>query len=206
MEWCNIFALVPKLNGKVKLCLDPTKLNQVVIWPVHGGPILIDIFTKLTNMKYLSLRDANSGYPTLRLDEQLLYLTVFACQYGRYRCKWIPFEVTLAGNMFQRKTDKILKVPPNVSGIADDIFVVGYNDDGRDHDNTLQRVLLICRKVNLRLHKDKHCFRCSTVPPCGKMLSKHSVRPDPRTLKAFTGMPAKYKKGVTCIPLEEVIE
>ena len=26
-EWCNRFVLVPKANGKVKLCLDPARLN-----------------------------------------------------------------------------------------------------------------------------------------------------------------------------------
>ena len=26
-EWCNSFVLVPKANGKVRLCLDPATLN-----------------------------------------------------------------------------------------------------------------------------------------------------------------------------------
>ena len=30
---------------------------------------------------------------------------------------------------------------PNVSSITDDILVVGYNDDGRDHDKTVWKVL-----------------------------------------------------------------
>ena len=27
-EWCNSFVLVPKANGKVRLCLDPARLNR----------------------------------------------------------------------------------------------------------------------------------------------------------------------------------
>ena len=27
-EWCNSFVLIPKANGKVRLCLDPVGLNQ----------------------------------------------------------------------------------------------------------------------------------------------------------------------------------
>ena len=38
--------------------------------------------------------------------------------------------------MFQ-KTDKIVKDLPNVFGIADDILVVGYDVDSKDHDDTL---------------------------------------------------------------------
>ena len=35
--------------------------------------------------------------------------------------------------MFQRKIDEMLKDLPNVFGIADDILVVGYDADGKDH-------------------------------------------------------------------------
>ena len=41
--------------------------------------------------------------------------------------------------MFQSKMYKIYKEFPNVFGIADDILVVGYDVDGKDHDNTLGR-------------------------------------------------------------------
>ena len=36
-EWHNSFVLVPIPNGKVRLCLNPTRLN---IRPVHRGPTL----------------------------------------------------------------------------------------------------------------------------------------------------------------------
>ena len=63
---------------------------------------------------------------------------MFACQFGRYRCKRLQFRAAPVGDMFQRKNDKIFKDLPNVVGIADDILVVGYKVDG---DDTLQRVL-----------------------------------------------------------------
>ena len=45
-EWCKSFVLVLKANGKVRLCLDPAWLNQVLITPVHRGPTLNDILPK----------------------------------------------------------------------------------------------------------------------------------------------------------------
>ena len=39
--------------------------------------------------------------------------------------------------MFQRKIDSIFKELPNVLCIVDDILVVGYETDGKDHDKTL---------------------------------------------------------------------
>ena len=137
MEWCNSFIFVPKPNGKVRLCLDPVRLNQALIRPVHRGPTLNDIFLKLNNVKYLSLIDARPGYHNLKLDESSTYLTTFVCQFGRERYKRLPFGAAPPGDMFQHKIDEIFKNFPNVFGIADDILVVGYDTDRKDHDEML---------------------------------------------------------------------
>ena len=68
-EWCNSFVLVPKANGKVRLCLYPVRLNQALIRPVHRGPILNDILPRLNNENFMSIIDASSGYDNLKLDE-----------------------------------------------------------------------------------------------------------------------------------------
>ena len=39
--------------------------------------------------------------------------------------------------MFQMKIDKIFKNLPNLIGIADDIFTVGYDIDGTGHNDML---------------------------------------------------------------------
>ena len=100
-EWCNSFVLVPKANGKVRLCLDPARLNQPLTRQVHRGHTLNDIFPKLNNVKYLSPIDASSGYHNLKLDDRSSYLTTFVCQFGRYRYKRLPFGTAPAGDMFQ---------------------------------------------------------------------------------------------------------
>ena len=86
-EWCNSFVLVPKANGKVRLCLDPVWLNQALIRPVHRGPTLNDILPKLNNVQYISIIDMGLGYHDLKLDEKSSYLTIFTCQFGWYQYK-----------------------------------------------------------------------------------------------------------------------
>ena len=39
--------------------------------------------------------------------------------------------------MFQTKIDEIFKETPDLFGVADDILVAGYDDDGKDQDNAL---------------------------------------------------------------------
>ena len=61
---------------KVRLCLDPVRLNEALKQPVHRVPTLSYIFPKLSNAKYLSFIDACSRYHSLRFDEQSSYLTM----------------------------------------------------------------------------------------------------------------------------------
>ena len=58
--------------------------------------------------------------------------------------------------MFWRKVDEIFKNLPNVFGIADDILAVGYDCDGKDHDNTLWKQAgkhkIKQRRMSLQVH------------------------------------------------------
>ena len=124
-EWCNSLVLVPKHNGKVRTCLEPARLNQLLIRLVHRGPTLIDIFPNLNNVKYLSFIDVSSGYHNLKLDERSSYLSAFMCQFGRYRYKRSPFGAAPIVAMSQCKIEEILKNVPNVFDI------VGYDTEGK---------------------------------------------------------------------------
>ena len=75
----------------------------------------------------------------------------------------IQIQENACKDMFQRKIDEIYKGLPNVFGTAD-ILVVGYDGDGKDHDDTLKKVLQICRQGNLIINKDKCHFRYTSLP------------------------------------------
>ena len=82
-EMCKRFVLVPKANGKVKMCLDPGQLNQALIRPIYWDLTMNDVLPKLNNVQYMSIMDASSGYHNLRLDTLSSYLTIYACPFGR---------------------------------------------------------------------------------------------------------------------------
>ena len=48
------------------------------------------------------------------------------------------FRVNPAGDMFQQKIDEIFKDLSNIFDIADNILIMGYHADGRDHNRTLK--------------------------------------------------------------------
>ena len=92
--------------------------------------------------------------------------------------------------MFEWKMDEIFNGMPNVFGIADDIMVLGYEDDGRDHDKTVQKVLQRCREVNLKLNKDKCHLRSTSIKFFGEVIMRNGVQPDPQKIKALMEMPS----------------
>ena len=143
-ECCNSFLLVPKTNGKVRLCLDLVWFNQALIRPIHRGPTLNDILPRLNNVQYMSIINVSSGYHNLWLDMQSSYLTTFSYPFGRFWYKHLPFRAAPVGNMFQNWWN--FNDMPNIFGIADNILVIGYDKDGADHDKAVYSILRWCQE------------------------------------------------------------
>ena len=185
-ELCNSFILVQKANGMVRICLDPAQLNRVLIRTIHRCPTLNNILPRLVSVQYLTLIDVSSGYPNVKLDKQTSYLTTFPCPFGTYRCIQLPVSVVSVEVMFQRKIDELFQGLSNVFGIVYDIIIAGFQDIGRDHDATLNKVLRICRQANSKLNKDKmpisvykHTILCGgNVTIRGEPRSKISICTD----------------------------
>ena len=87
--------------------------------------------------------------------------------------------------MFQCKIDEIFSDMPTVFGIADDILVIGYDEDRADYDAAVHKVLRQCKEVNLKLNKDKCHFRCMSILFFGEMISREGVQPDLQEIKAL---------------------
>ena len=124
-----------KPNGKIRLCLDPKDLNNAIKRPHYYTPTFDDILPKLNGAKYFSILDARSGYWNLKLDEKSSLLTTFNTPFGRYKYNRLPFGLNLSQDIFQKKIDDTFGRLPGCVGIADDLVIVGFKEDGKDHDD-----------------------------------------------------------------------
>ena len=86
---------------------------------------------------------------------------------------------------FQGAIDNTFQDIPNVFGIADDLIVVGFSEDGHDHD---QAVLPRAREKGPRLNPDKLKVRAREIPFFGQIIGKDGVRPDPAKIAAINNM------------------
>ena len=133
------------------------------------------------------------GTIILQLDTKSSYLTTFACPFGRYQYKCLLFGAVPAGNIFHHKIDEIFSDMPNVFGIADDILVIGYNEDGKHHDEAVYNVLRWCKEVNLKLNRYMSFqMYIHTILWQSSIKGRHPT--DPQRIKALTDMPVPNNK------------
>ena len=57
-DWSNSFVCVQKLQGKIRLCLEPTQLNKYIVHPHHNAELVEDLLPKLSGVKIFSIMGA----------------------------------------------------------------------------------------------------------------------------------------------------
>ena len=126
-------VVVPKANGKVRICVDLTRLNNSVCRERHPLPAVDQTLVQLAGAKVLSKLDANSGFWQIPLSRESIPLTTFITPYGRYFNR-LPFGITSAPAHFQRRMSEVLGDLEGVVGMVDDVLVHGRS---QEHDERL---------------------------------------------------------------------
>nr|XP_040582404.1 uncharacterized protein K02A2.6-like [Lepeophtheirus salmonis] len=76
IEWCHPLVVVPKPNGKVRLCVDLLKLNDQVYRSIHPMRTPRDIILSLpTEGKFFMTMDTKQGYCQMELAEKSGHMT-----------------------------------------------------------------------------------------------------------------------------------
>ena len=149
--WINSYVIVEgkdKLGRlKIRICLDPTNLNVAVIHEPWFSKTPDDIAHMLADAVIITATDCTKGFWHEALDEE--------SSFGRFHFTVMPFGISVARDVFQRKLDTIFGNLPQVACIADDIIVVGYKDDHSDHDEPFSKLLHTTRINNVKLNYDK---------------------------------------------------
>ena len=102
-DWCAGMVVVPKPDGKVRICVDLTKLNENVRRERHLMPATDQILAQLSGACIFSKLDANSGFWQIPLSTESALLTTFITPFGCYCFHRLPFGITSAPEHFQRR-------------------------------------------------------------------------------------------------------
>ena len=93
-QWVSPMVPVLKKDGKVRICVDFTELNQCVQRERFQLPVAEDLFAKMHGARYFTTLDAASGFWQIPLSPDCSSLTTFITPFGRYRFTRLPFGIT----------------------------------------------------------------------------------------------------------------
>lgn len=190
--WISNMVTVAKPE-KIRICIDPKPLNQALLRSHYHMPTLEDVLYKLPKARLFTLADARDAFLQCKLDDASSRLTTFWTPWGRMRWLKLPFGVSVAPEIYQRKQHELLSGLAGIEPIADDILVVGCGDTDAeaelDHDKNLSALMERCRAVGLRLSERKLQFKLKAVHFHGHILSSEGLKIDPEKTRAVLEMP-----------------
>ena len=83
--------------------------------------------------------DLKDGYWQIELDKESSLLCTFATPFGRYRFTRMPFGISSASEVFQKKNEATFEGISGIHIVADDIIIAASTV--QEHDSILQQVL-----------------------------------------------------------------
>ena len=185
-EWCAGMVVVPKQNGRVRICVDLTKLNESVCRERHILPSVKQTLAQIGGAKFFSKLDANSGFWQVELARESALLTTFITPFGRFCFNRLPFGITSAPEHFQRRMSEILSGLEGVVCLVDDILICGKTQ--AEHDERLIAVLTRLSEAGLTLNKEKCELNRTSIKFLGQLVDETGVKPDPDKILAIQGM------------------
>ena len=185
-DWCAAMVVVPKADGKVRICVDLTKLNESVKRERHILPSVEQTLGQLAGSKVFSKLDANSGFWQIKLSRESALLTTFITPFGRFCFNRLPFGITSAPEHFQKRMSMILTGLEGIVCMVDDVLVSGKTQE--EHDKRLEAALQRIEQAGLTLNPEKCIFSQPSVRFLGHLVDASGIQPDPEKVKAVQAM------------------
>ena len=194
--------LVPKKDGKWRMCCDCRAINNITIKYRHLILRLDDMLDELHGSIIFSKIDLKSGYHQIRIKEGDEWKTAFKTNFGLYEWLVMPFRLTNAPSTFMRLMNHALRdcIGKYVVVYFDDILV--YSKNLEDHLSHLREVFLgfVVNKKGVHVDPEKI-----------KAIQKWPTPQNVSDVRSFHGLASFYRRFVPnfsslASPLNELVK
>ena len=134
-EWVSSTVTIKK-RSKTRICEDPRELNSANKRELYPMLTIEDVVSRLPQAAVISTLVATCDYWQIPVDEKSSKLLTFNTPYGRFRFRRLPFGISSASEVFQRKMIQLFGYIEGCEIIVDDILVWGRNE--MEHEERLQ--------------------------------------------------------------------
>nr|ABA99783.1 retrotransposon protein, putative, unclassified [Oryza sativa Japonica Group] len=199
-EWLANPVVVPKANGKLRMCIDYTDLNKACPKDPYPLPRIDQIVDSTAGCDLLCFLDAYSGYHQIRMTREDEEKTAFITPIGTYCYTTMPFGLKNAGPTFQRTTRISLgsQIGRNVEAYVDDLVVKTHNQETLLSD--LAETFESLRSARIKLNPDKCVFGVPAGRLLGFLVSARGIEANPEKIRAIERMrPPSKLRDVQCV-------
>ncbi|XP_050217597.1 uncharacterized protein LOC126668447 [Mercurialis annua] len=189
-EWLANVVLIKKSNGRWRLCIDFTDLNNACPKDSFPLPNIDQLVDATCGFAVYAFLDASQGYHQIPMNKDNEEKTTFTTDLGTYCYKKMPFGLKNAGATYQRLMNHVFKdqLGKNVEVYVDDIVVKsrGIEDHAGDLAETFEKL----KKFNLKLNPDKCVFAVRSGKFLGHLISEKGIEANPEKIEAIMNMKA----------------
>ncbi|RVW32255.1 Transposon Ty3-I Gag-Pol polyprotein [Vitis vinifera] len=195
-DWLANVVVVPKKEGKWRVCVDYTNLNNACPKDSFPLPRIDQIVDSTAGQGMLSFLDAFSGYHQIPMSPADEEKTAFITPHGLYCYKVMSFGLKNAGATYQRLMTKIFKplIGHTVEVYIDDIVVKSKTRE--EHVLHLQEVFHLLRKYDMKLNPSKCAFGVSVGKFLGFMVSQRGIEVSQTKSRQSWKHPPQEQEGV----------
>ena len=143
-------------TSRNNLRVDFRKINKITLVDPEPMTTPDELFQKMTHAKYFTALDLSKGFWQVSMNEEDIKKTAFVTPDGHYEFLKMSFGLVNSSATLVKGLRDLFGDVNNVSFYVDDIIV--YNDTFDDHMKTLEKVLCIIKKANIKLRSTKCHF------------------------------------------------
>src|SRR6266542_5160633 len=194
-DWLANPVVVPKANGKWRVCIDYTDLNKACPKDPFPLPRIDQIVDSTAGCDLLCFLDAYSGYHHISMCREDEEKTAFVAPSGVFCYTRMPFGLKNAGPTYQRGVQYTLhsQLGQNVEAYVDDLVVKTRSRASLIDD--LDEMFRSLRRTRMMLNPEKCVFGVPAGKLLGFLVSNRGVEANPDKIRAIDNMrpPTKLK-------------
>ena len=174
-EYASPIVPVIKDDGTVRVCGDyKTTVNPNLDTAIYPLPTMEDCLSELVGGDLFTKLDIKQAFNTMKLRPVDQKLATVNTHKGLFAPTRLPYGISSATAIFQRKMDQTLHGIPGVACRVDDIVLTAPNDEL--HIERLKEVILRLEKEGFKCRLDKCKFMAESIVYLGHEISRTGIK------------------------------
>ena len=182
--WLSPIVVVPKKNGKIRVCVDYRKLNAATITDPFPLPFADTMLDSVARNEMYGFLDGFSGYNQIKMHPDDEHKTAFIIEWGAFVFTVMSFGLKNGPPAFSEVASRVFE--PYLSSFMrvfmDDFSVFGSKAMHLSH---LRNCFERCRKFRMSLNPYKCAIAVKRGVLLGHILSDEGIQVDPRKIQSI---------------------